>query len=474
MNYYIGIDLGTSSCKGVITDKLGNVYASHSVRYKVSCPRPGFSEQDPSDWLSAAVKILSVLSSGREDEVRGISIAGQMHGLVMLDENDEVIRPAILWNDGRSEKQTRYLNSLKETFEETGNIAFPGFTAPKILWVRENEPDNFRRCRKICLPKDYLAYMLTGVFSTDYSDASGMLLLDVENKKWSSKMCDICGISVKMLPDLYESYQITGKVKDVFGLRNAYMCAGAGDNAASAIGTGTVSEGDCSISLGTSGTVFLPCDNFKKGFGDRLHNFCHANGKYHLMGCILSAASCDEWWTKEILKTDFDKFTFDKAGKTGLFFLPYLSGERCPHNDPTVRGAFFGLSQNTSREDMCLAVYEGVAYALRDSIETGGVSVKSAVLCGGGAKSPLWQSVISNVLNADIFITEKEQFGGAILAMTGCGEYDNIQDAIAATVRKIPAKTPDRHIAEKYDEGFKIYKKLYPAIRDLIPQDTGL
>ena len=467
MNYYIGIDLGTSSCKGSVVDGNGKVYGTHSVKYGVSCPAPNFSEQDPADWYSAAVQILKKLSSGIEDDIKGVSIAGQMHGLVMLDEDDNVIRPAILWNDGRSEKQTKFLNGIPETFEETGNTAFPGFTAPKILWVKENEPENFKRCRKICLPKDYLAYMLTGVFSTDFSDAAGMLLLDVEHKKWSQRMCEICGITVGMLPKLYESYEVTGRIKPEFGLKNAVMCAGAGDNAASAVGTGTLSPGDCSISLGTSGTVFLPCDEYIAGAGRILHNFCHSNGRYHLMGCILSAASCDDWWTKRILKGDYDRFTLEKAASTGVYFLPYLTGERCPHNDVRARGAFVGLSAETGREDMCLAVYEGVAYALRDCIEAGGVNVDSAVLCGGGAKSPLWQAVVSNVLGVDIYVTDTEQFGAAMLAMVGCGEYETLEECAAATVKKHLAVKPDKALHEKYDSGFETYKKLYPALKVL-------
>ena len=296
MNYYIGIDLGTSACKGILTDRAGAILGEHSVSYPVSAPYTNWSEQAPEDWYAAAVEILRTLSCGREDQIKGVGIAGQMHGLVMLDEQDEVIRPAILWNDGRSAQQTAYLNSLGTLPALTGNIAFPGFTAPKILWVKENEPENFARAKKICLPKDYLAYKLTGVFSSEYSDAAGMLLLDVQQKCWSQEMCELCGISQKMLPTLYESYEATGALKPELGLPNAVLCAGAGDNAGAAIGTGTLRDGDCSISLGTSGTIFLPCDEFNTECGTSLHNFAHANGSYHLMGCILSAASCNKWW----------------------------------------------------------------------------------------------------------------------------------------------------------------------------------
>lgn len=340
MNYYIGIDLGTSSCKGILLNRNGAVLADHSVNYPVSTPYTNWSEQDPADWYKATVEILKVLSEGREESVKGVGIAGQMHGLVMLDEHDEVIRPAILWNDGRSAPQTAYLNSLGTLPTLTGNIAFPGFTAPKILWVKENEPENFAKVKKICLPKDYLAYKLTGVFSSEYSDAAGMLLLDVQNKCWSPEMCEICGITVDMLPTLFESYEATGKLKAEYSLPNAILCAGAGDNAGAAVGTNTLRDGDCSISLGTSGTIFLPCDEFNTECGTALHNFAYANGKFHLMGCILSAASCNKWWIRDILDTHYCDPAEPDYGKTGVYFLPYLTGERCPHNDVNARGAF--------------------------------------------------------------------------------------------------------------------------------------
>lgn len=468
MSYYIGIDLGTSACKGILLSREGTVLEEHSVSYPVSTPHTNWSEQNPEDWYKAAVEILRVLSEGREESVKGIGIAGQMHGLVMLDENDEVIRPAILWNDGRSAEQTAYLNSLGTLPALTGNIAFPGFTAPKILWVKENEPENFARAKKICLPKDYLAYKLTGVFSSDYSDAAGMLLLDVRNKCWSPEMCAICGITTDMLPALYESYEATGKLKAAYGLPNAILCAGAGDNAGAAIGTATLRKGDCSISLGTSGTIFLPCDTFNTECGTALHNFAHANGKFHLMGCILSAASCNKWWIKDILATDYGDPAEPNYGKTGVYFLPYLTGERCPHNDVNARGAFVGLSMNTTREDMSLAVLEGVAYALRDCVEAGGVRIDKAVLCGGGAVSRVWQTVLANILGTDIYLTETEQgpsFGGALLAMTACGEYDTVYEAADATVKKTLAVKCDPALKETYDRGYIVYRQLYPALK---------
>ena len=468
MSYYIGIDLGTSACKGILTDRTGTVLAEHSVSYPVSTPHANWSEQDPADWYRAAKEILSVLSKGKEEEIRGVGIAGQMHGLVMLDDRDEVIRPAILWNDGRSATETTYLNSLGTLPALTGNIAFPGFTAPKILWVKHHEPENFAKAKKICLPKDYLAYKLTGVFSTEYSDAAGMLLLDVQHKCWSQEMCEICGITRDVLPTLYESYQPTGKLLAELGLPNAVLCAGAGDNAGAAVGTNTLREGDCSISLGTSGTVFLPCDEFNTTCGTALHNFVHANGKYHLMGCILSAASCNKWWTRDILDAAYGDPEVPHYGQTGVYFLPYLTGERCPHNDVNARGAFVGLSMTTTREDMSLAVLVGVAYALRDCVEAGGVKISKAVLCGGGAVSKVWQTVLANVLGADIYLTETEQgpsMGAALLAMTACGEYASVSNAADATVKKTLAIKADPALTAIYEQGYQTYRKLYPALK---------
>ena len=468
MKYYIGIDLGTSACKGILTNREGTPLAEHSVSYAVSTPHTNWSEQDPADWYHAAIEILQVLSQGREEEIAGVGIAGQMHGLVLLDEADEVIRPAILWNDGRSQKETAYLNSLGYVPALTGNMAFPGFTAPKILWIKENESENFAKIKKICLPKDYLAYKLTGVFSSDYSDAAGMLLLDVQHKCWSQEMCDICGITMDMLPALYESFEITGKLCPALGLPNAMLCAGAGDNAGAAVGTATLRDGDCSISLGTSGTIFLPCETFNASCGTALHHFAHANGKFHLMGCILSAASCNKWWIKDILDAGYGDPVSPQYGQTGVYFLPYLTGERCPHNDVNARGAFIGLSATTTREDMSLAVLEGVAYALRDCVEAGGVKICEAVLCGGGAVSQVWQTVLANVLGVDIYLTKTPQgpaMGAALLAMTAVGEYATIEEAAEATVKKTLAVKADATLTGIYDKGYGVYRQIYPVLK---------
>ena len=336
-----------------------------------------------------------------KSQVQGISFGGQMHGLVVLDDEDEVIRPAILWNDGRTTKETDYLNMVieKETLSKyTANIAFAGFTAPKILWMKENEPELFAKINKIMLPKDYLAYKLSGTFCTDYSDASGMLLLDVQNKCWSQEMIDICGIRQEQLPKLFESYEVVGSLKqeiaEELGLsKTVKVIAGAGDNAAAAVGTGTVGDGRCNLSLGTSGTIFISSKQFGVDENNALHSFDHADGYYHLMGCMLSAASCNKWWMDEILQTkeyEKEQENITKLGENQVFYLPYLMGERSPHNDPLARATFVGMTMDTTREEMTQAVLEGVAFGLRDSLEVArslGIQIEHTKICGGGAKS---------------------------------------------------------------------------------------
>lgn len=467
--YYIGLDLGTSGLKGLLVDGSGKIIREERESYPVLYPENGWCEQNPEDWLNAAAEVLRKLSRGVEEKVKGVSIGGQMHGLVILDENDKVIRPAILWNDGRADKEVEYLNSLPLT-EYTGNIAFAGFTAPKILWVKKHEPENFARIKKLCLPKDYLAYKLTGVFSTDYSDASGTLLLDVKNRRWSKKMLEICSVKEEWLPKLYESYSVTGKVNC---LPHAVMTAGAGDNAAAAIGTGTVNDGDCNISLGTSGTLLIASDKFRLPENNALHSFAHANGKYHLMGCILSAASANKWWIEDILGENYNSAekAEGKMGKNGVYFLPYLSGERCPHNDVNARGTIVGLSLNTAKEEISLAVLEGVAFALRDCFEIArenGISVTKSTVCGGGVRSELWLKIISNVLNIELQTVETEQgpaFGAAMLAMVGCGEYKNTEQAANAIVRKSTVSVPDGNLVRLYNKRYQKYKKLYPMLK---------
>ncbi len=483
--YYIGVDLGTSAVKLLLMDEAGKIMNVVSKEYPLYFPNPGWSEQHPEDWYEKSVEGIKELVSGFDtSKVAGISFGGQMHGLVILDENDEVIRPAILWNDGRTIEENDYLNNVigKDKLSAyTANISFTGFTASKILWVKNKEPENFGRIKKIMLPKDYLAYRLTGVHCTDYSDASGMLLLDVKNKRWSKEMIDICGIKEEMLPKLFESYEKVGTLKpevaDMLGLSDkVIVAAGAGDNAAAAVGTGTVGDGSCNISLGTSGTIFISSDKFGVDEHNALHSFDHADGHFHLMGCMLSAASCNKWWMDEIIGTkDYaaEQKNIDKLGENSVYFLPYLMGERSPHNDSLVRGGFFGLSLDTTRADMTLAVLEGVAYAIRDSFEVAkslGIKIERTKICGGGAKSPLWKKIIANVLNIKVDVIAAEEgpaLGGAMLAAVANGEYASVKDAADAIVKVVDTVYPDEELVKKYDERYAHFVKLYPAVKEL-------
>ena len=483
--YYIGIDLGTSAVKLLLMSGNGHIENIVSKDYPLYFPHPGWSEQNPEDWWTAVLAGLKELTEGfPADEVAGISFGGQMHGLVVLDREDQVIRPAILWNDGRTAKQTDYLNQVigKEKLSEyTANIAFAGFTAPKLLWMKEEEPENFSKITKIMLPKDYIAYRLSGVHCTDYSDASGMLLLDVKNRKWSDEMIQICGIRREMLPDLYESYEAVGailpEVAEQLGFSGQVkIVAGAGDNAAAAVGTGTVGDGKCNISLGTSGTIFISSKKFGVDEHNGLHSFDHADGHYHLMGCMLSAASCNKWWMDEIIGTDQyqeEQKEIRALGENHVFFLPYLMGERSPHNNPDARGLFIGMSMDTTRADMTQAVLEGVAFAIRDSFEIAkslGIRIERTKICGGGAKSPLWKKIIANVLGLKVDVIETEEgpsYGGAILAAVACGEYGSVEEAAEKLIKVVDTIEPDAGLVRKYDERYEKFVKIYPAVKEL-------
>ena len=485
MLYYIGIDLGTSAVKLLLMEGNGKIVRVTSREYPLYFPHPGWSQQNPEDWYKQSMDGLCELLDGIDkSQVAGISFGGQMHGLVVLDENDQVIRPAILWNDGRTFRENDYLNQVigKEKLSEyTANISFTGFTAPKILWIKNNEPENFARIKKIMLPKDYLAYRLTGVHCTDVSDASGMLLFDVKNRCWSEEMCEICGVHKEQLAKVYESYETVGmllpEIAQNLGLpETVKVAAGAGDNAAAAVGTGTVGNGQCNISLGTSGTIFISSDQFAVDKNNALHAFAHADGHYHLMGCMLSAASCNKWWMDEIIGTkDYgtEQAAITKLGENHVYFLPYLMGERSPHNDPDARGTFIGMTMDTSRADMTQAVLEGVAFALRDSFEIAkslGIQIDRTKICGGGAKSLLWKKIIANVLNVKVDVPETEEgpgYGAAILAAVACGEYASVEEAAQKLLKVVDTVEPDAELAAKYEERYAQFKQIYPTVKEL-------
>jgi xylulokinase len=480
---YIGVDLGTSAVKLLLMDSEGKIVNVVSREYPLYFPHPGWSEQKPEDWYEQTVEgIRELVRDVDKSQVAGISFGGQMHGLVILDEEDRVIRPAILWNDGRTVQETEYLNGVigKEKLSEyTANIAFAGFTAPKLLWVKNQEPENFARIAKIMLPKDYIAYKLTGVHCTDVSDASGMLLFDVKNRRWSKEMCDICGIRQEQLAKCYESFETVGtllpQAAQELGLSvSVKVAAGAGDNAAAAVGTGTVGDNMCNISLGTSGTIFISSRNFGVDRNNALHSFAHADGSYHLMGCMLSAASCNKWWMDEIIGTkDYggEQEAIEKLGENHVYYLPYLMGERSPHNDPNARAVFLGMTMDTTRADMTQAVLEGVAFALRDSLEVArslGIRLERTKICGGGAKSPLWKKIIANVLNLKVDVIESEEgpaMGGAMLAAVACGEYKSVEEIAAKVVRIVDTVEPDPELTAKYEERYAAFRQIYPACR---------
>lgn len=483
---YIGIDLGTSAVKLLLVSREGEILNEVSKEYPVYYPHSGWSEQNPSDWFNAVLDGIKELTLNVDkSQISGIGCGGQMHGLVVLDENDEVIRPAILWNDGRTSNEVDFLNNVigKDILSEnTANIAFAGFTAPKLLWVKNNESELFAEIKKIMLPKDYINYMLTGVHATDYSDASGMLLLDVKNKCWSKQMLEICAITEEQMPNLFESSDIIGTVKsdiaENLGLgSNVIVVAGAGDNAAAAIGTGTVGNGKCNISIGTSGTVFISSDEFGVDNNNALHSFAHADGGYHLMGCMLSAASCNKWFMDNILNNkDYSsvqsEITDNKLGNNDVYFLPYLMGERSPINDTNARGTFIGMTLNTSRADMLQAVLEGVAFAIRDSFEVAkslGINIERSNICGGGAKSTLWKKIMANVLGIPLDTVKTEQgpgYGGAILAMVACNEYDSVEDACKNLAQISETVYPDKDLTNRYEIKYNKFRKIYPALKN--------
>ena len=475
----IGIDIGTSAVKVIAVDQAGHVLETISEEYPIYMEANGHSEQDPADWWDKTAQALKSLATAYE--VAALGFSGQMHGLVALDENDNVLHRAILWNDSRTTAECDALNSHKDVLlQNTANVALTGFTAPKILWLKNNKPEIFAKIKKIMLPKDYIAYKLTGVFATDYSDASGMLLMDVKNKCWSVTMLDMIGITEAQLPKLYNAYDVIGNVSAQAAAETGLstttqVIIGGGDQAVGAVGAGVVADGMSSISLGTSGVIFVASDNFAVDTNpSAVHSFCHASGKYHFMGVTLSAAGSNKWWMEDILNTT--DYTQEQAGYTGpgsIYFLPYLTGERTPINDPAAQGAFVGMAATTTRRQMTQAVLEGVGYSLKDvleSIKAMGASVKNARIIGGGANSPLWCQIIADMLGITIHkiqASEGPAFGAAILAMVGAGLYPSVEDACSKLIATTEAYEPNMTNHEKYSQGYQTYKKIYLALKEV-------
>lgn len=489
MRCFVGIDLGTSGVKLLLVNENGEILKETKGEYEPEYPHTGWSQQNPEDWVNSTSKALKELLDGVDkSSVTAVGVGGQMHGLVVLDENDTVIRPAILWNDGRTEKETELLNTVigkKRLTELTGNIAFAGFTAPKLLWMKENEPELFKRISRIMLPKDYLVYRLTGAHTCDPSDASGTLLYDVKNRRWSKEMLDFCGISENQMPKLFDSFCSVGAVlpeaAEKFGLPDGVtVCAGAGDNAAAAVGCGVVGKGKCNISLGTSGTVFITDDKFAVDSNNALHSFAHADGGYHQMGCILSAASCNKWWMDILNAEDYNaqQAEITSLGENKVYYLPYMMGERSPHNDVNARGAFIGMSMDTSRADMTQAVFEGVAFAIRDCVEAAkkqGIKIERSMICGGGAKSVLWKRIFTNVLGIALTVPKTEQgpaYGAAVLAAVSAGCFESVSDCTEKWVEILETVSPERELCEKYEKQYRRWRTLYPALKNFYKGDN--
>ena len=494
----MGIDIGTSGVKVVVITEEGGVKGSALIEYGLDTPRPGWAEQDPEDWWRANVAVIqSALQNaavpGRE--ITAIGLTGQMHGSVFLDRDDRVIRPALLWCDQRTAGECEEILSrvgFARAVEWTANPVLTGFTAPKILWLRGHEPENYEKIRKILLPKDYIRFRITGEYATDVSDASGTSLFDVKNRKWSEDMLRALDIPMAWMPDCYESPDVAGFVtKEASGLlgipEGTPVVAGAGDQAAGGVGNGIVERGVLSAVVGTSGVIFAHTDRPNIDSQGRLHSFCHAvPGKWHVMGVTLAAGGSLRWYRdafaakeKEIaglLQQDayeiIDRMALAvPAGSDGLFFLPYLSGERTPHPDPNARGVFFGLSLRHNRAHLARAIMEGVAFSLRDCLELIreiDVEVGEVRISGGGGKSPLWKQIMADILGMPIVSTntgEGPSFGAALLAGVGGKVYEDVEEACRTTVRAVntvPVHEPSRKL---YDEYYQVYRELYPTLK---------
>ena len=499
MTYYIGVDIGTSGTKTVLFDKTGNVIASALQEYPLYQPQNGYAEQRPEDWLEATVSTIAQVmakSSVEAAQVKGVGLSGQMHGLVMLDEQDTVIRPAIIWCDQRTAKECEEITQkvgAERLIQITANPALTGFTASKILWVRNHEPENFARCTKILLPKDYVRYMLTGAFATEVSDASGMQLLDVPDRCWSDEVLEKLEIPKSMLAKVYESPDITGYITAAMAARTGLaegtpVVGGAGDNAAAAVGTGVVENGKAFTTIGTSGVVFAHSDEIAIDPKGRVHTFCCAvPGAWHVMGVTQAAGLSLKWFRDNFCAAEKETaaamgkdpyFLMDQeaeqvpigAGK--LLYLPYLMGERTPHLDPQVRGAFVGLSAVHGKKEMLRAVMEGVAFSLNDCkniIQEMGIPVDDMMACGGGGTSPLWRQMLADLYRCPVkTVASKEgpALGVAILAMVGTGAYPSVAEACRAIIRTDKTQQPIPENSDRYAPFYALYTKLYPAMKD--------
>jgi xylulokinase len=480
MSVLVGLDVGTGGARAVAVNDSGEIVTEASSEYPLHTPRPGWTEQDPEDWWEGAKEVLAKVAA-EAGEVGGIGLTGQMHGSVFLDDSDHIIRPALLWNDQRTQAQCDRITQVvgeERLISISGNPALTGFQAPKIVWLRDEEPENYEQVSRVLLPKDYVRLRLTGEYATDASDAAGTLLLDIRARDWSGEILNALEIPRDWMPNVYEGPENTGalreSVADELGLPPGIpVAAGGGDNAAAAVGTGIVGPGLVNSSVGTSGVLFAHADEFNPDPSGRLHAFCHAvPGAYHLMGVTLSAGGSLSWW-RETLGGDYDELVEAASevppGSEGLVFLPYLSGERTPHLDPKARGAFFGLTARHGDAHMTRAVMEGVTFSLRDSLEIMrdlGVPIDDVRATGGGARSKLWRQLQSDIYATPIRRTVADEgpaFGAALLAGVASGTYADVREATSVVELRQEVTEPARERSKIYEEYYEIYRSLYPA-----------
>ncbi len=507
MAFLVGIDIGTSGTKSILMEESGRIVADATQEYPLSAPHPGWSEQDPRDWWNAVCATCKqvIADSGVDPkDIKGVGYSGQMHGSVFLDKAGSVVRPCILWNDSRTVAECEEITQKatpEKLHEWVSNPAMTGFTAPKVVWLRNHEPENFAKTRHVMLPKDYVRYCMTGEVATDISDAAGTVLYNVRERRWSTELLDVLEIPHEWMPPVKASYEITGEVTaqaaEACGLAVGTPVVGGGaDNPCGAVGSGVVSEGRVMLSLGTSGVIFSPCDSPKVDPGERLHSFnASPPDQWYLMAVTLSAGMCLRWYrdrfaveeraVAEEKGTDPYNIMMEKAGSVeagaeGLYFLPYLMGERCPINDPMARGAFVGLSFRHGPEHMIRSIVEGISFALRDNMEVIralGVNIDQVRLIGGGAKSPLWRQMMADIMGCEIAILEQSEGpaqGAAILAGKGVGLYDDLK---AATDEMLPvAQTiePDAESKKRYNDIYSLFHGLYPALKQHFPMANAL
>jgi len=489
--YWMGIDVGTGGTRALLIDRQGQVKAGYTAPHEdMRMERPRWAEQRPENWWDAAQQaIRGVLAAAGVSgpQVRGIGLSGQMHGLVLLDEADRVIRPALIWCDQRSQAQVDFVDQTmgrENVLAYTANPVLTGFTLPKLLWVRDHEPHLFSRVRKVLLPKDYLRFCLTGEYASEVSDASGTSLFDVVNRRWSYQMMDGLGLDRGILPAVYESTEISGRITAGAAERTGLaadtpVVGGGGDQAASAVGNGIVEPGIVSCTLGTSGVVFAHMEKVAYDPQGRVHTFCHAvRGKWHVMGVTQGAGLSLQWFRNQLAPgAAYDALTAEAAtapaGSQGLYWLPYLMGERTPHLDAAARGGWIGLTARHTRADLIRALLEGVSYSQKDCldiIEELGVEVESVRVSGGGARSPFWRQLLADVLGKRVVVLETQEgsaYGAALMALVGTGVYGSVPEACRAAIREVDSVTPRSTERELYACGHQVYRALYPALRPL-------